>query len=608
MSFDIALNDGQSGFSVIDTTSGRAVAEFEYMDEAREHLRLLFTDAAAAAAARASLSEGASSMDDDFIRLESASGLTAEDITEDGRQWIHVMPVAEKAKNGPWFFTITRADLDTYADFVRANPERIPVDYDHGGGRTQAGGSTRAAGWFTGKAIVIDPGARRPTKAQDAAESPELWAEVKWTPRALQEVRDGEFRFISPEFSFEERDTKTGLMTKAKELVAATLTNRPFFRQLAPVTAHELPEELLAGVADAFGAEVAADLSSDDEEARQRAVEAILGAVWSTAYVNNLPDSSFFYIAPGGDKDEDGKTTPRTLRYFPYRDADGTVDMPHLRNAIARAPQADLPQDVIESVQDRARRMLERMTAAAADDAEGDPTPSDESGEPDEAAPEGAPADAPDEPEDPAAEVTPDEPADPESNDSEQEDIMSEVSTNVLAALGVPEHADEATILAAVQAKDEEIATLKGEIDNLKAVEGQAHELANRVAGLEAAARKREVAIVLADEVRTGRVAPVEVEHLARHYESNIDGLKELVNARPMGMFAGIKEVGSGSEGLATDPKLAALADEFRASDPIDPESGALHVKAVEILEARGKVTYTSEEYLAALDEASKAA
>ena len=62
-------------------------------------------------------------------------------------------------------------------------------------------------------------------------------------------------------------------------------------------------------------------------------------ATWTTAYVNGLPDSSFALILPGGEKDEDGKTTPRSLRKLPYKDADGAVDLAHLRNALARAPQ-----------------------------------------------------------------------------------------------------------------------------------------------------------------------------------------------------------------------------------------------------------------------------
>ena len=62
-------------------------------------------------------------------------------------------------------------------------------------------------------------------------------------------------------------------------------------------------------------------------------------AEWTSAYINDLPDSSFAYIEPGG-KLVDGKTEPRSLRHFPYKDAEGNVDLAHLRNALARAPQS----------------------------------------------------------------------------------------------------------------------------------------------------------------------------------------------------------------------------------------------------------------------------
>ncbi len=66
-------------------------------------------------------------------------------------------------------------------------------------------------------------------------------------------------------------------------------------------------------------------------------------AVWSAAFINKLPDSSFAVILPGGKKDKEGKTTPRSLRKLPYKDASGQVDKPHLRNALARLDQTDLP-------------------------------------------------------------------------------------------------------------------------------------------------------------------------------------------------------------------------------------------------------------------------
>jgi len=86
----------------------------------------------------------------------------------------------------------------------------------------------------------------------------------------------------------------------------------------------------------------------------------IRAAMWDTAFINNLPDSAFAYIAPGGTKDADGRTKPRSLRYLPHHMMDGAVDMPHLRNALSRAPQTNLPADAkaqaLRHLQSHARR------------------------------------------------------------------------------------------------------------------------------------------------------------------------------------------------------------------------------------------------------------
>lgn len=52
--------------------------------------------------------------------------------------------------------------------------------------------------------------------------------------------------------------------------------------------------------------------------------------------INDLPDSDFAYIAPGGKK-VDGKTVPRSLRHLPIHDA------AHVRNALARLSQTKIP-------------------------------------------------------------------------------------------------------------------------------------------------------------------------------------------------------------------------------------------------------------------------
>ena len=94
-------------------------------------------------------------------------------------------------------------------------------------------------------------------------------------------------------------------------------------------------------------------------------------AVWSTAYQNNLPDSSFLYIEDGGKKDGEGKTVPRTLRHFPYKDADGKVDLPHLRNALARIPQSKLPADVKKKLTAKAEKILAAQGDSDSDDSGG---------------------------------------------------------------------------------------------------------------------------------------------------------------------------------------------------------------------------------------------
>ena len=64
-----------------------------------------------------------------------------------------------------------------------------------------------------------------------------------------------------------------------------------------------------------------------------------LRATVSTAAINDLDDSAFAYIEAGGEKDDDGKTTPRSLRHYPVQ------DKAHADNALARADAAVAGED-----------------------------------------------------------------------------------------------------------------------------------------------------------------------------------------------------------------------------------------------------------------------
>jgi hypothetical protein len=65
-------------------------------------------------------------------------------------------------------------------------------------------------------------------------------------------------------------------------------------------------------------------------------------AKWTVASINDLPDSAFAYIEPGGKKDEQGKTVPRSLRHFPLKGKDGNYDQAHVINALQRLDQTTL--------------------------------------------------------------------------------------------------------------------------------------------------------------------------------------------------------------------------------------------------------------------------
>ena len=58
--------------------------------------------------------------------------------------------------------------------------------------------------------------------------------------------------------------------------------------------------------------------------------------IWTRQYINNLPDSAFAVVYKENDQ---------LTRRFPHHQANGNVDLPHLRNANARLPQSEIPNE-----------------------------------------------------------------------------------------------------------------------------------------------------------------------------------------------------------------------------------------------------------------------
>jgi cation transport regulator ChaB len=223
-------------------------------------------------------------------------------------------------------FAITQDTLDrmlaNFTDHRPKAPTEMVVDYEHMSAAEPAVVAP-AAGWVKALKVVKDA----------------LYATVEWTKEAAKKIGDKEYRFISPEFTLTYKDKESG-KDIGPTLLSVALVNRPFLEGMAPVVLSREVQEALAF----------SETGTCQDCPSKEALNVIIAlAEWTKAYINELPDSSFAYIEPGGEKDEGGKTKPRGLRHLPYKDKDGKVDLPHLRNALARLPQSSLSAEAKKS-------------------------------------------------------------------------------------------------------------------------------------------------------------------------------------------------------------------------------------------------------------------
>jgi HK97 family phage prohead protease len=129
--------------------------------------------------------------------------------------------------------------------------------------------------------------------------------------------------------------------------------------------------EVMEGVIDVLEAMLETEEGELEDEQKSLLLY-VMKAVWSGSYINELPDSAFLLVESGGEKDADGKTTPRSLRHFPYKDSSGTVDVIHVRNALSRIPQSNLPSDVKDRLTRKAEAILQSTKAVEIEDGEGE--------------------------------------------------------------------------------------------------------------------------------------------------------------------------------------------------------------------------------------------
>ena len=255
----------------------------------------------------------------------------------DGTVWIEALParIYHTPQYGP--VAVSPENLrNMVANFdSNVRGQDVAMNFDHGMDRSKG---NQASGWFRKLEI-------RPSSSDPALQSLYILAEL--TDEAKAEIQAKKWRYFSLEWDDEWMDN-TGNMHR-DVVIGGALTNKPIAKNIMPIN---------------FSEALWDELDYDTKK---------LFAVWSTAFVNDLPDGSFLYVEPGGKKDGEGKTVPRSKRHFPYKDGSGKIDLPHLRNAIARIPQAGtwLSESAKSSLQNRARRLLSANSKSLSEEVRG---------------------------------------------------------------------------------------------------------------------------------------------------------------------------------------------------------------------------------------------
>ena len=215
---------------------------------------------------------------------------------------------------------ITRDDIHDLLRNWLMSSRRLAMDYDHGLDYGVTPEQRIAAGWHSDVWVTaeFDAGAAQ-IELKDILnhEAPVLyvWAKVEATPRCNEYIQNKEMTLYSPTFNPNYTNKETG-EKQGMTLLRGAITNVPWFDGM---------QEFRVAASERFAALIFKD--------------------WDTAYINNLPDAAFAYIAPGGKKDGEGKTTPRSLRNLPYKGPDGKPDAAHVRAALSYLSRTDIPAD-----------------------------------------------------------------------------------------------------------------------------------------------------------------------------------------------------------------------------------------------------------------------
>ena len=145
--------------------------------------------------------------------------------------------------------------------------------------------------------------------------------------------------FLPQHFTTVWLDRENGVLAIVGKLQAEPETQRVqsiFFAKEKMWDENKIRDWLLLHPHYMAPAGVSASLQTPLKERGKMGMKKLLERVWTRRYINSLPDSTFAIVYKEND---------RVVRKFPHHNADGIIDLPHLRNANSRLPQSDIPAE-----------------------------------------------------------------------------------------------------------------------------------------------------------------------------------------------------------------------------------------------------------------------
>lgn len=213
-------------FPVVDQEDVRAAEKAHPKIRARvaeiARRKKLAAPAAWSAVGMDDLMSGKQSMSDDGT-MAFVTDLTGLQFGDDATEAVRI----EICRDGRWKHgkygkvEVTPEVRRSFKDNFDANVRRVgelPIDYDHQSGP--------AAAWITGI----------------TNEAHSTFADVKFTSSGREKIRAGEYRFYSPEWSFDWKDPQSG-ERHGPTLFGGGLTNKPFFKGMQAINCFSDPED-----------------------------------------------------------------------------------------------------------------------------------------------------------------------------------------------------------------------------------------------------------------------------------------------------------------------------------------------------------------------------